>query len=178
MLVSIIAVLAAVVWAAVATPTKAPLEHRSSPLDTITDLYSRQTGTLPSKFSWSSSDALVWPKDDGRNIAGIKDPSIVFYNSAYHVFASTAQASGYNLVSLHRLRQGQQLDLPLPGPDPDRHGLPCCARGLLLRAAEAVVPRLPERKRRLLDQRRHSKPSGMVGPDKLLPGRRARDHLR
>ncbi|KAI7785658.1 glycoside hydrolase family 62 protein [Diaporthe eres] len=98
MLVSIIAVLAAVVWAAVATPTKAPLEHRSSPLDIITDLHSRQTGNLPSKFSWSSSDALVWPKDDGRNIAGIKDPSIVFYNGAYHVFVSTAQASGYNLV--------------------------------------------------------------------------------
>ncbi|KAG6362679.1 hypothetical protein INS49_007772 [Diaporthe citri] len=98
MLASIIAVLAAVVWAAVATPTMAPADHRSSPLDAINDLYSGQTRTIPSKFSWSSSVALVWPKDDGRNIAGIKDPSIVFYDGAYHVFASTAQASGYNLV--------------------------------------------------------------------------------
>lgn len=98
MLASIITALAAGVWAALATPTKPPVEHRSSPLDSITGLHSRQTGGLPSKFSWSSSDALVWPKDDGRNIAGIKDPSVIFYNNAYHVFASTAQDAGYSLV--------------------------------------------------------------------------------
>lgn len=98
MLASIIAVLTAGLWAVAATPPKAPFEHGSSPLDAIAGLRSRQTGTLPTKFSWSSSDALVWPKDDGRNIAGIKDPSIIFYSDAYHVFASTAQASGYNLV--------------------------------------------------------------------------------
>lgn len=57
-----------------------------------------QAQSLPSSFKWSSSGALVGPKNDGRRIAGIKDPSIVFYNNAYHVFASTAQASGYNLV--------------------------------------------------------------------------------
>jgi hypothetical protein len=41
---------------------------------------------------------LVSPKNDGRGIAGIKDPSIVYYNGRYHVFASTAQDAGYNLV--------------------------------------------------------------------------------
>jgi hypothetical protein len=98
MLTSVIAVLASAAWAVLATPTKPLMEHRASPLDVISDLHARQTGSLPSKFSWSSSDALVWPKNDGRNIAGIKDPSIVYYNGAYHVFASTAQASGYSLV--------------------------------------------------------------------------------
>lgn len=55
-------------------------------------------GGLPQSFSWTSSDILVTPKNDTRGIAGIKDPSIIHYNGAYHVFASTARAEGYNLV--------------------------------------------------------------------------------
>jgi hypothetical protein len=54
--------------------------------------------TLPSTFSWSSSDVLVTPKNDSRAIAGIKDSSIIHYKGHYHVFASTARAEGYNLV--------------------------------------------------------------------------------
>ncbi|MFE3601777.1 non-reducing end alpha-L-arabinofuranosidase family hydrolase [Streptomyces sp. NPDC059142] len=56
---------------------------------------------LPGSFSWSSSGALIAPKPDStHNIAGIKDPSVVYYNGKYHVFASAASASGYNLVYL------------------------------------------------------------------------------
>ncbi|MBK6014194.1 non-reducing end alpha-L-arabinofuranosidase family hydrolase [Streptomyces sp. MBT53] len=56
---------------------------------------------LPSSFSWSSSSALIAPKSDATHtIAGVKDPSVVYYNGKYHVFASTASASGYNLVYL------------------------------------------------------------------------------
>ncbi|TDZ26508.1 Alpha-L-arabinofuranosidase C [Colletotrichum orbiculare MAFF 240422] len=58
------------------------------------------TASLPASFKWSSSGAIVGAKDDGRGIAGIKDPSIVKIDGKYHVFASTAQASGYNLVYL------------------------------------------------------------------------------
>jgi len=58
----------------------------------------RQSPSLPSSFQWSSSGILVSPKSDSYGIAGIKDPSIVYYNGKYHVFASTAKASGYNLV--------------------------------------------------------------------------------
>jgi hypothetical protein len=54
--------------------------------------------TRPSNLKWTSSDILVKPKNDSRNIAGIKDPSIVFYKNAYHVFASTAKGEGYNLL--------------------------------------------------------------------------------
>jgi endo-1,4-beta-xylanase len=62
---------------------------------------SRSAAALPGRFSWSSSGALIAPKPDAtHNIAGIKDPSVVYYNGKYHVFASTASASGYNLVYL------------------------------------------------------------------------------
>jgi endo-1,4-beta-xylanase len=57
---------------------------------------------LPSRFSWSSSGTLISPKSDAtHNIAGIKDPTVVRYNGKYHVFASVASRSGYNLVYLN-----------------------------------------------------------------------------
>lgn len=52
---------------------------------------------LPSSFSWTSTEQLIYPKSDGTNLAALKDPSIVYYNGAYHVFASTASAAGYNV---------------------------------------------------------------------------------
>ncbi|MFF3661240.1 non-reducing end alpha-L-arabinofuranosidase family hydrolase [Streptomyces olivochromogenes] len=62
----------------------------------------KSTAALPSTFKWSSSGALISPKPDAtHNIAGIKDPTVVYYNGKYHVFASTANASGYNLVYLN-----------------------------------------------------------------------------
>ena len=58
-------------------------------------------GSLPSSFRWSSSGPLISPKSDAtHNIAGIKDPSVVFANGKWHVFASVANASGYSLVYL------------------------------------------------------------------------------
>lgn len=60
------------------------------------------SGTLPTSFRWSSSAALIAPKSDAtHNIAGIKDPTVVYHNGRWHVFASTANASGYNLVYLN-----------------------------------------------------------------------------
>ncbi|MEU0256812.1 non-reducing end alpha-L-arabinofuranosidase family hydrolase [Streptomyces sp. NPDC006184] len=62
----------------------------------------RSTAALPAGFSWNSSGALIAPKPDAtHNIAGIKDPTVVHYNGKYHVFASTASSSGYNLVYLN-----------------------------------------------------------------------------
>ncbi|WP_369264166.1 non-reducing end alpha-L-arabinofuranosidase family hydrolase [Streptomyces sp. R35] len=62
----------------------------------------KSAAALPSTFTWSSSGALISPKPDStHNIAGIKDPTVVYYNGKYHVFASTANASGYNLVYLN-----------------------------------------------------------------------------
>ncbi|WP_128436087.1 non-reducing end alpha-L-arabinofuranosidase family hydrolase [Streptomyces cyaneus] len=57
---------------------------------------------LPSRYSWSSSGPLISPKPDStHNIAGIKDPTVVHYNGKYHVFASVASSSGYNLAYLN-----------------------------------------------------------------------------
>ncbi|MFC9504468.1 non-reducing end alpha-L-arabinofuranosidase family hydrolase [Streptomyces sp. NPDC057002] len=62
----------------------------------------RSAAALPSRFSWSSSGTLISPKSDAtHNIAGIKDPTVVQHNGKYHVFASTASSSGYNLVYLN-----------------------------------------------------------------------------
>ncbi|MEU5890593.1 non-reducing end alpha-L-arabinofuranosidase family hydrolase [Streptomyces sp. NPDC047461] len=61
----------------------------------------KSAAALPSRFSWSSSGALIGPKpDSSHNIAAVKDPSVVYYNGKYHVFASTASSAGYNLVYL------------------------------------------------------------------------------
>ncbi|KAJ7588868.1 putative alpha-L-arabinofuranosidase precursor [Mycena floridula] len=68
------------------------------PATTTTTSTSSGATNLPSSFKWSSSGALIGPKSDGMGVDALKDPSIVFYNGAYHVFASTAFASGYNLV--------------------------------------------------------------------------------
>ncbi|EMD94144.1 glycoside hydrolase family 62 protein [Bipolaris maydis ATCC 48331] len=72
---------------------------RSLPLYEHAALETRQnTGGLPNTFTWSSSGVLVSPKQDSRQIQGIKDPTIIQNNGVYHVFASTAKEAGYNLV--------------------------------------------------------------------------------
>ncbi|KAG5635732.1 hypothetical protein H0H81_010250, partial [Sphagnurus paluster] len=58
--------------------------------------------SLPTAFNWRSTDALIGPKDDGTGIQGIKDPSVVFYDGVWHVFASTAsEANGYSIVYMN-----------------------------------------------------------------------------
>jgi hypothetical protein len=77
------------------TPTPSP-----TPTPTVTP--TGGTGTLPSSFRWRSGSALIAPKPDAsHNIAAVKDPSVVYYNGRWHVFASTANASGYNMVYLN-----------------------------------------------------------------------------
>jgi len=68
----------------------------AKPIESDPNLTAR--ASLPSTFKWSSSAALVGPHSDSEGLAALKDPSIVFYNGLYHVFASTAKASGYDLV--------------------------------------------------------------------------------
>jgi glycosyl hydrolase family 62 len=61
------------------------------------------TCELPATLRWVSSPPLVNPKaPEGRELVSIKDPSIVFFEGQYHVFASvyetTAGAAGYKSV--------------------------------------------------------------------------------
>ncbi|MEN3356253.1 MAG: hypothetical protein V7637_235 [Mycobacteriales bacterium] len=61
------------------------------------------TGTLPSSFRWHSSNALISPRSDAsHNQLSIKDPSVVFANGRWHVFASTTNSAGnYGLMYLN-----------------------------------------------------------------------------
>ncbi len=80
------------------TPTPTPTPTTPTPTPTPTPTTSTPTGTLPSSFSWSSSGILVSPKPDGsHSVAGVKDPSVVYAEGKWHVFASTASSAGYNL---------------------------------------------------------------------------------
>ncbi|MER7792708.1 non-reducing end alpha-L-arabinofuranosidase family hydrolase [Streptomyces sp. NPDC097640] len=73
--------------------TKATARSTASPASSA--------AALPGSFGWSSSGVLMSPKPDStHNIAGLKDPSVVYYNGKYHVFASVASSSGYSLVYL------------------------------------------------------------------------------
>jgi hypothetical protein len=63
------------------------------------------TCPLPTTFRWTSSPPLITPKPPaGRNFASLKDPTIVFYEGKYHVFATvyetTAGAEGWRSVYL------------------------------------------------------------------------------
>ena len=84
-MLSILLALAFWLCAAIAAPTPS----------TSASLTSRN---IQSTFTWSSSGPLVSPKNDSEDLAALKDPSIIFYDNAYHVFASTAKESGYGLV--------------------------------------------------------------------------------
>jgi hypothetical protein len=52
------------------------------------------TGSLPGSFSWSSSGVLISPHSDSHNIIAVKDPSVVYYNGEWYVYASTVNSSG------------------------------------------------------------------------------------
>jgi hypothetical protein len=85
--------LAGVAFAATVLARNVPLH-----LHAAAETRQNNNSGLPSSFTWSSSGILVRPKKDSRNIAGIKDPSIIQKDGVYHVFASTAKDEGYNLV--------------------------------------------------------------------------------
>ncbi|MFF3850561.1 non-reducing end alpha-L-arabinofuranosidase family hydrolase [Streptomyces sp. NPDC002328] len=92
--------------AALTTLGGTPTATRTTPVTTSGEPGAPRSATnaaaLPSRYSWSSSGPLISPKPDStHNIAGIKDPTVVRYNGKYHVFASTAGSSGYNLVYLN-----------------------------------------------------------------------------
>ena len=46
-------------------------------------------------YGWASTPSLMDPVSDGsHNLVGIKAPSVVFYNSKYHVFATVLNTAG------------------------------------------------------------------------------------
>jgi endo-1,4-beta-xylanase len=50
---------------------------------------------VPASFAWSSTGAVLAPKSDAaHSLVAIKDPSVVYFGGAWHVFVSTVDASG------------------------------------------------------------------------------------
>jgi endo-1,4-beta-xylanase len=71
-------------------------------------------GELPSTLRWSSGGVLIGPKSDSTDIVAVKDPSVVFYNGRWHVFASTGSSSdGYNLAYTSFTDWNQAASAPL-----------------------------------------------------------------
>ena len=69
-----------------------------TPTPTPTPTATTPTGTLPSSFQWSSTGAIIGPKpDSSHNPVSVKDPSVVYADGRWHVFASI-YAGGYNLI--------------------------------------------------------------------------------
>jgi len=59
--------------------------------------------TIPTSFSWTSTGPLISAKSDStHNIVAVKDPSTVYYNGQYIVYASYANsAGGWGMEYLH-----------------------------------------------------------------------------
>nr|WP_246280702.1 non-reducing end alpha-L-arabinofuranosidase family hydrolase [Cellulomonas humilata] len=78
------------------TPTPTPT---TNPTPTPTPTATTPTGTLPSTFRWSSTGAIIGPKPDStHNPASVKDPSVVYADGKWHVFASIFANGGYTMV--------------------------------------------------------------------------------
>jgi hypothetical protein len=59
-----------------------------------------QAGAGPkARFEWRSSAPLIAPSNPGaQTFSGLKDPSIVYFNGAYHVFMTTAGSDGWQMA--------------------------------------------------------------------------------
>ncbi len=59
--------------------------------------------TIPTSFSWTSTGPLISPKNDStHNMIAVKDPSTVYYNGQYIVYASSVNSAGnYGMEYLH-----------------------------------------------------------------------------
>ena len=59
--------------------------------------------TLPTSYSWTSTGPLISAKNDStHNMIAVKDPSTVFYNGQYIVYASSVNSAGnYGMEYLH-----------------------------------------------------------------------------
>ena len=65
---------------------------------------------LPTSFRWSSTGPIIAPvSDSSHDLVAIKDPTVVFFQDRWHVYASSVTSGGvYGLVYLefHRLQRG------------------------------------------------------------------------
>jgi endo-1,4-beta-xylanase len=58
-------------------------------------------GSTPAQalaFEWKSSEPLITPAADAKQIHGVKDPTIVYHDKRYHVFMTTAAKNGWGMA--------------------------------------------------------------------------------
>lgn len=56
---------------------------------------------MPKSFNWTSTGPLIEPKDDERELKGVKDPSVVFHNGHWHIFATTAKTGNWGMFYMN-----------------------------------------------------------------------------
>ncbi|WP_258724194.1 non-reducing end alpha-L-arabinofuranosidase family hydrolase [Cellulomonas sp. NS3] len=79
-----------------ATPTATPTPTAAP---TPTPTASTPPHALPSSFRWSSTGAIISPeRDASHDPVAIKDPSVVYAEGRWHLFASVVENGGYNLA--------------------------------------------------------------------------------
>jgi len=69
----------------------------STPLSLV--INAGTTSLLPGPFSWSSTAPLISAQPDAThpNILAVKDPSVVFYNNLWHVYATTSDGTNWSM---------------------------------------------------------------------------------
>ena len=60
--------------------------------------HATEPATRAKPFEWKSSEPLIKPPADAKQIHGVKDPTIVYHDGRYHVFMTTAAATGWGLA--------------------------------------------------------------------------------
>jgi hypothetical protein len=72
------------------------------------------TPGLPASFTWMSSGPLISPIPDAtHDIVSVKDPTVVFFNDRWHVYATTANSGGsWNMVYLNFADWSQAASAP------------------------------------------------------------------
>jgi hypothetical protein len=70
----------------------------ASCLASSTLAHATEPATRAKPFEWKSSEPLIKPPADAKQIFGVKDPTIVFYDNQYHVFPTTAAKNGWGMA--------------------------------------------------------------------------------
>ena len=66
------------------------------PAETSLGVADQLAGPVTGPFNWSSTGVLIAPmSDDAHQIVSVKDPSVVYYNNRWHVYATTANEQGH-----------------------------------------------------------------------------------
>lgn len=86
-----------------------------------TSFASNAAGSVPlSPRSWTTTGPLVHPTaDEGHPVVAVKDPSVVFHDDRYHIFATTAATTGawamayFNFASWEEAPQAKPFHLDL-----------------------------------------------------------------